>query len=129
MTREKSQEWANGVKLLSLLLAVLLWLSVVLEHAAEIKILVPVRPEHLPAGLSLVSPPAEKLQVTVSGPLILLCRLPFSDVSCGLDLTGAAAETASFTPRESSFRLDRELKVVRVFPTSVSLTLARVAPK
>ena len=129
MNQEKSQEWANGVKLLSLLLAGLLWLSVVLEHSAEMKILVPVRPEHLPPGLCLVSPPPEKLQVTVSGPLILLFRLPFSDVSCGLDLTGAAAETADFKPAEASFRLDRELKVVRVFPASVSLTLAQVAPK
>lgn len=127
MTNAKAQEWAKAVKLLSLLLAVLLWLSVVLERPGEMQLAVPVRPEHLPAGLCLVSPPPGNLEVTVSGPRIMLVRLLFREVSCGLDLSGAAAETAGFVPPERSFRLDPELKVVRVFPASVRLTLAKEA--
>jgi hypothetical protein len=129
MTRAKSQEWGILVKLLSLLLAGFLWLSVALERPGEAKFLVPVHPEHLPAGLWLASPPPGSLEVTVAGPRILLFRLRFSDLGCGLDLTGAAAGTASFSTMEGSYRLERELKVVRVFPASIRLTLAQQAPR
>ncbi|HBG07332.1 MAG: hypothetical protein A2075_15365 [Geobacteraceae bacterium GWC2_58_44] len=125
MTRANSQEWSGGVKLLSLLLAGLLWLSVVLERPGEVKLQVPVLVRYLPAGVGVVSPVPASVEVTISGPRILLCRLPFRRVSCGLDLSGAAEGTASFTPKESSFGLDRELKVLRIFPAAVSLTLAR----
>ena len=119
------QEWPGAVKLLSLLLAGLLWLCMILERTDQLTVKVPVRPEYLPVGLRLESPPPERLEVTISGPRILLCRLLLGGVSCGLDLTQAAAGTAEFVPGEDSFRLERELKVVRVNPATVSLTLAR----
>ena len=125
MTKVTSQERTKEVRLFSLLLAGLLWLSVVLERPGEMKLQVPVLPEYLPAGLCLVSPAPAFLEVTVSGPRILLWRLPFRPVNCRLDLTGAAVGTASFTPLESSFALDRELKVVRVTPAAVRLTVAK----
>lgn len=122
MTRVRFQEWTGAVRLLSLLLAGLLWLSVVLERTGQVTLMVSVHPEYLPVGLRLDAAP-EKLEVTVSGPRILLCRLPFGGLSCGLDLAAATAGTANFVPQEGSFRLERELKVVRVNPASISLTL------
>ena len=129
MTKAKPQERAREVRLLSLLLAALLWLSVALERSGELKLLVPVRPESVPVGLCLASPPPGRLEVTVTGPRILLFRLQLGGLDCGLDLAGREAGTASFTPRESSFGLGRELKLVRVSPSSVSLTLAKEAAK
>ena len=121
----KSHEWCRGVKLLSLLLALLLWGSVALERPGELKLTVPVSSQHPPAGLCVASPQPERLAVTVSGPRILLARLWCTGVSCGLDLSGAAAGTASIVPEESWFGLDRELKVVRVSPAAVKVTLAK----
>ena len=125
MTQARPQEWAKGVKLLSLLLALLLWLGVALERPGEVKLKAAVHPEYLPAGLRLAAPLPEKLEVTVSGPRILLLRLQLSEVGCALDLTGAAAGSASFVPREGDFRLGRELKVEHVFPPFVQLTLVK----
>jgi hypothetical protein len=129
MTKGKTQEWGRGVKLLSLVFATLLWLNVVLERQDELQLQTPVLPQYVPADLCVVSPPPERLQVTVSGPRILLLRLLFREVTCGLDVSGAAAGTASFIPQESSFGLEHELKLVRVFPGSVSLTLAKQTPR
>jgi hypothetical protein len=129
MTRTNSQDWAKGVKLLSLLLAGLLWVSVALERTGEIKLKVPVQPEHLPAGLCLAGPPPGMLEVTVSGPRIRLFWLGFRELNCGIDLSGAAAGTASFIPQEGSMGLDRELKVVRVSPASVRVTLSKEEPR
>ena len=129
MTPPKSREWAKGVRLLSLLVAALLWVSVALERSGELKILVPVRTGSLPAGLRIDSPPVEQLEVTVQGPRILLLSLPFRQVSCALDLSGATAGAASFTPQEGSFGLGRELRVLRVAPVSLHFTFAKVALK
>ena len=125
MTKAKHHEWTSRVRLLSLLLAGLLWLSVTLERSAELTLSVPVHARYLPAGLRLEGALPETVQVTVSGPRILLCRLPLCGLSCGLDLSGAVAGTASFQPQADSLRLDRELKVVRMYPAALSLTLTR----
>lgn len=125
MTQAKPQECAGKLRALCLLLAGLLWLTVAIERPVEEKLMVPVRPERLPVGLCLTSPPSGQLEVTVSGPRFLLFRQRFLDMACALDLSGAVAGTVSFTPKPSSFGLDRELTVLRVFPASVCLTLAK----
>ena len=129
MSASKSHEWGSRELLLSFLLAALIWSSVLLERTGELKLQVPIVPGQAPAGLRVGSPLPGKLEVTVSGPRILLYRLLFCGASCPLDLSGAAAGTASFAPPESSFLLDRELKVVRISPRSVSLTLVGEASK
>ena len=129
MTQTRAQEWAKGVKALSVLLAVLIWLAVILERPGEIKLNAPVDLEQMPAGLYLASPPPAELEVVVAGPRILLFLLPFRTVRCGLDLAGAVPGPVSVAPGESFFHLDRELKVVRVFPASVPLVLARSEQK
>jgi YbbR domain-containing protein len=127
MNRVKFQDWSGAVRLLSLLLAGLLWLSVALERNGQMTITVPLQPEYLPVGLRLESPLPEKLEVTVSGPRILLGRLAFGGVSCRLDLTAATAGNVNFVPQEGSFALDRELKILRLKPASISLALVKEA--
>jgi len=129
MTRAKAQEWAKGVRALSVLLAALIWLSVMLERPGEIKLNAPVYLEQMPAGLRLHSPPPPELEVVIRGPRILLFLLPFRTVGCGLDLSGAGPGPVSVAPTESSFHLDRELKVLRVVPATVPLVLARTEQK
>jgi hypothetical protein len=123
MTRSKSAQWGGWIGLLSLLLSLLIWSSVAVERAGQARLQVAIRPVGLPAGLRLASPLSQKLEVTVSGPKILLCRLRLLDTVCELDLAGAAAGTADFTPQADAFGLDRELKVVRVAPASLRLTV------
>lgn len=129
MTGVKHPDQSAGVTLLSLLLAGLLWFSVALERPGEVQIQVQVVPEHLPSGLQVVSAAPGSVEVTVSGPRILLIGLSLSRGSCGLDLTGAAAGPASFGTNDCSFGLNRELKVVRVHPAAISLTLVKAAPR
>ena len=125
MTQAKSQEWSKGVKALAVLLAVLVWLSVVLERPGEVKLTVPVSLERMPATLWLDSPPPSELQVIVSGPRILLFFLPFRTVRCEIDLTGASSGEISIAPTQGSFDLPPELKVERVFPEWVTVVLAK----
>jgi hypothetical protein len=58
-----------------------------------------------------------------------LLGLPLRRISCGLDLSGAAAGTASYGAQDCSFKLERELKLVRVHPATIRFTLAKTPPK
>jgi hypothetical protein len=129
MIKATTPEAANKlyVKLFSLLVAALLSLTVTSERPGQTRLTVPVHATHLPAGLRMVSPPPAAVEVTVAGPKILLLLLPWRDVSCEVDLTGAAAGTTIYLPQEGWFDLpDRDLKVVRVSPESVRLTLQKM---
>jgi hypothetical protein len=114
------------VKLLCVLVAALLSLTVTAERPGQTRLTVPVRINHVPAGIRVVSPLPATVEVTVAGPKILLLLLPMHDVSCDVDLSGAPAGQITYAPREGSFDLpDKELKVVRVVPGALPLTLAR----
>lgn len=125
MTESKAQDQVIGVRLLALLLAGLLWLTVNLERTDELQLQVPVVLEHMPSGLLLASPPPGLLEVTVSGPRILLLGPWLLGGAGRLDLSGAQAGAASYSALDFSFGLDRELKVVRVRPAAIRLTLVK----
>jgi YbbR domain-containing protein len=121
-------EGTNGplIRVLCLLLAVLLWLSVLVERPGEVKFEAPLRIERLPAGLSLASPPPAKVEVTVTGPRIALWLLPYRDVSCRVDLAGAAPGVRALKLQEASIHLpEPELKVVNVIPAQVPVDLVK----
>jgi len=128
MTEAKVQEQVVAVRLLSLLLAGLLWLGVNLERPGEVQLQVPVALEHLPAGLLLASSPPEPVEVTVSGPRILLLGPWLLGGTCRLDLSGAQAGPAGYSALDGSFGLDRELKVLRVRPAAIRLVLVKAEP-
>jgi len=126
MSKVSFQDWPVGIKLLSLLVAALLWLSVMAERTGEVTLQAQLRLEHLPAGLTIASQAPGSVEVTVSGPRILLLLLPLRGLSCALDLTGAGVGTANYRPQEGSFALpDKELKVVRVVPSALTVTLLK----
>jgi hypothetical protein len=125
MTEVKTPEQVAGVRWLSLLLAGLLWLGVTLERPGELKLQLPVTLEHLPPGLLVSSPPPAVLQATIAGPRILLFRQWLRGGGCALDLSEARAGSASYSALDGSFGLDQELKVVRVHPATIQLTLAK----
>jgi len=129
MNETKPLEEVYGVKLLALLLALLIWLTVAVERPGEVTIPVPVTPERLPRGLRMVSPPPGVLQVTLTGPRILLVRPFLLGARCTLDLASAVPGSVSFTARDCRFDLDGELKVVRITPQTLHLDFVPVAAK
>ncbi|UFS69690.1 hypothetical protein LPW11_17560 [Geomonas sp. RF6] len=121
-----SWEGATGRWVLSVLLAALLWVAVAAERTEELSLSVPVELEHLPPGLAVVAAPA-RVSVTLSGPRILLARVPLSPPVCRLDLSGAGEGTVTFRPVETALGLDREIRVSRLHPSPLSVTLGREA--
>ncbi|WP_224962021.1 hypothetical protein [Geomonas subterranea] len=122
-THVKGQEWLKGVKLLSVLLAVLIWLSVIAERRGEMLLTVPVGLDRMPPGLQLDGSAPAEVEVVVSGPSILLFLLPFHQTRCGIDLAGAQPGQQLVSLKEAEFNLDQEIKVVHVAPATATLVL------
>lgn len=127
MSRGESREQIAGLRALSLVLALLIWLSVVLERPGEAVYSIPLLAEHLPAGMALAEPHPARVDVTVSGPRLALIRLRFERAVCRLDLSRARPGVVTFDALEGAIRLDRDLKAVRVAPGSIVLNLKGIS--
>jgi YbbR domain-containing protein len=113
------------LRLLSLLFAAVLWLFVALEKSDDLELTVPVTFVRLPAGLLLKEPVNPQLQVRVSGATILLMRQQFRVPTLTLDLAGVKAGKVSFTSLEQAIDLVPGLRVSRIQPATIELTISK----
>jgi hypothetical protein len=78
-----------GLKFLSTLVAILLWLVVAGERVVERVMRAPVEFQNLPAGLELVGNPPDTVEVRLRGSSGALSRIGAGDMSAVLDLATA----------------------------------------
>jgi YbbR domain-containing protein len=112
-----------GLKLLSLLLAVGLWLALARDPAAEIAVDVPIEFRHFPGSLEISSENIPQAQIRLRGPERIVRRVRASDVHAEIDLNGARAGERTFDLTAHQVRAPRDLEVVQVVPSQFRLTL------
>ncbi|WP_246560356.1 CdaR family protein [Geobacter grbiciae] len=122
--------WSNfsinwDLKLLSLILAVIVWGGVSGGRTAELELTVPLELRNLPPGLSVASAVPTEASVTVAGPKILLLKLRSERIIIPLDARGVGEGTTLFTGLERRLGLPREATITRLFPATVELRLIR----
>lgn len=110
-----------GLKVISLLLAVGLWLAVSRDPMAEVGVEVPVEFHHIPENLEISSEAIPQAQIRVRGPERIIHRLRPTDVHAEIDLR-------SIKPGEHTFDLTAEqinkphgLDVVQIVPSQFHL--------
>ena len=110
-----------GLKLISLALAVALWLAVSGQSPAEVAVDVPIEFQNIPPNLEIGSENIPRAQVRLRGPERAISGLRSSDVRAAIDLTGA-------TPGQRTFNLTQnvsyphQLDVTQVTPSHLQLT-------
>ena len=116
-----------GLKLLSFLLAIVLWLTIGSEEKVFGERTIPVTLEtrNIPSDMELVEKSISVVDVTVRAPNRLLGQLTAIDITAVLDLTRA-------TPSQEEYALDPSLIIVppsamavRVFPSKAHIKLER----
>lgn len=110
-----------GLKLLSVTIAVLLWLVVAGERMAERVVHVPVEFVNLPAGLEIVGNPPDTVEVRVRGSSGLLARTGPSDMAAVLDLRGARPGRRLFHLTPGQVTAPYGVEVVQVAPSTVTM--------
>uniref|UniRef100_A0A7C3ZAA3 YbbR family protein n=1 Tax=Desulfobacca acetoxidans TaxID=60893 RepID=A0A7C3ZAA3_9BACT len=112
----------RSLKILSLFLAVALWLAVGGEERTETNLNIHLELHNLPPDLMVTSEIPSYIQVRVSGPRGLIRSLTQSRLTHSLDLTGIKPGKQSFPLGVGSFNFPRGVQVIRVQPNPLVLT-------
>jgi hypothetical protein len=118
--------FANAqLKLLSLLLAAVLWLFVTLETGDEAEVPLMVKFVNIPPGLTLQRAPTLPLSLRVAGSRTLLIRQKWLGVRVELDLSKGQAGQVTFSGLDRHVTLIPGVRPLSVSPASLDIFLAR----
>lgn len=112
-----------GLKVLSLALATVLWLTVAGEHVVERGLRVPVEFRNVPQSLEIVGNTPDTVNVRVRGSSAVLSRLQPGDIVAVLDLATARAGSRIFAIRTDQVRAPFGVDVSQVVPATIPLEL------
>src|SRR5882724_5678828 len=111
-----------GLKLLSLALAVALWLAVARDPVAEVAVDVPIEFHNVPENLEISTESIPRAQVRVRGPQRVVRRLQAADVSADIELAGMKPGERTFDLTSDQIHQPTELEVVQIIPSEFHLT-------
>jgi len=110
------------MKLLSLLLAAMLWLFMALETVGELEIPLSISYANTPAGLKIrVSQDFGRQMIRIEGPKILLLRQKWKGVAIYFDLSGAKEGESLLSGIENKVKLIQGVELVSLPPLKVEL--------
>jgi YbbR domain-containing protein len=115
------------LKLLSLLLAFILWLSLIPEEKtlSERTLTIPLETQNIPSNMELVEKPASTVDVTIRAPNRMINEVSAANVFVKLNLRTATLFQQEYPLNETMVSLPPGAKVVRISPTKVRLKLER----
>jgi YbbR domain-containing protein len=118
-----------GLKVWSVILAVMLWFVVAGEQTVERGLRIPLELQQFPIGLELQGEPPSLVDVRVRGASGSLSRLGPGDVVAVLDLRGVRPGRRLFQLSPEQVRTPYGLQVVQVLPSTITLAFELSASK
>jgi YbbR domain-containing protein len=116
-----------GLKIVALVCASLLWLTVAGEHIVERNLRVPVETRNIPPQLEVVGDPPESVDVRLRGSSALLSRLDPGEVVAVVDLQQARPGSRLFHIRAEEVRAPYGVEVAQVIPATLGIEFERTA--
>ena len=110
------------LKLVSLLLAIGLWMAVARDPIAEVEIKVPIEFRNLPDNLEIDSANFTEAQIRVRGPERLIHRLQTADVRADIDLANVNPGERTFDLNGRHVHVPQDLEVVQIIPGQFHLS-------
>ncbi len=122
-----SKDWL--LKIVSLLLAIVLWYFVGGEDRVDKNVLVPIEIINLPRDLVISNQFKKEIEVTVSGPRSLITEMANRAVTRQIDLSTATPGTMVIENDNKHIPVPRGITVQRVQPASLILSLDKLIQK
>src|SRR5580704_15808203 len=110
-----------GLKLISLVLAVGVWLAVARDPVAEVAVDVAIEFHNIPQNLEISSENIPRAQIRLRGPERVVHRLQPSDVYAEIELNGLRPGERTFDLTAQQIHEPSELEVVQVVPNQLHL--------
>ena len=122
-----------GLKIVSLVLAILFWIMVAAQRSSvERGLRIPLELQNLPENLEMVDPPQEAVDVRVRGDADALGRLVPGDLVASIDLSSAQPGRRLFHISPERVKVPFAVEVTQVTPSSVAIrfepSATRVVP-
>ncbi len=118
-----------GLKVISLALAVALWMAVSGEEVVERGLRIPLELQQFPPGLELAGEPFTLVDVRVRGGSGTLSQVTSSDVVATLDLRAARPGRRLFQLMPENVRVPFGVEVVQVTPSSIAMVFEKSATR
>lgn len=115
------------LKLLSLFLAFILWLSLIPEEKtfSEKTLTIPLETLNIPANMELVEKPVSTVDVTIRAPNRMINEISAANVFAKLNLSTASVFQLEYPFNETMISIPPGAAVVRISPAKVRLKLER----
>jgi YbbR domain-containing protein len=111
-----------GLKIVSLLLAMGLWLAVARDPIAEVEMKVPIEFRNLPDNLEIDSAGITEAEIRVRGPERTIHHLQAPDVRAEVDLASALPGERTFYLTSRQVHVPQDTEVVQIIPEQFQLS-------
>ncbi len=118
-----------SLKLISIVLAGILWYFVISEKGGETALSIPLDFRNIPSSLIIIKNPVESINIRISGPVTLLRGLSPREVKAIIDLSHAEPGVAEFEIQPEHITLPRGLRVSMRSPASIMLRFDELSKK
>ncbi len=115
-----------GLKALALLISIGLWWFVAGESDVQYGFSVPIELRRIPPGMAITNTVERRVDVRVAGPATVVGALSRNDVTAVVDLSRARAGRSVYPLTADSVTVPSGVRVVRIVPDSVEITLAKL---
>ncbi len=127
MPKFLTRNWLE--KLISLLLAMLLWVYVTGQEKSEMSFTVPLELTNIPPNMEIINEPPAYITIRVRGNSHILTNIKPGKIKVVLDLSHLKEGKNTFSLTRDSVMLPRGLMVTKINPTSVVIKAEKVVEK
>src|SRR6266516_3504025 len=111
-----------GLKIVSLLFSVGLWLAVSTEPTSEVALDATIVFRNMPENLEISSESVPSAQIRVRGPERTVRRLQSTDVHAEINLTGMKPGERTFDLTADQIHVPDRVRIVQIIPSQIHLT-------
>jgi YbbR domain-containing protein len=115
-----------GLKLLSLVIAILLWLAIAREPRAEVALTVPIEFHNGPENLEINSENIQQVQVRAAGSAGVIHSISAADIHAYVNLAASSPGEHTY---DLKVRLPRDVELVQVIPSQFRISFDNRASK
>jgi YbbR domain-containing protein len=118
-----------GFKIVSVLLAIMLWFFVTSRGESEMSIDVPLEYKNIPAGLEIVNHSMKTVTLNIKGQERFMKTIKPSDIRVPLDLSKAKKGEGVYYIDRNDLRLPRSISIMNINPSSIRITTEETMTK
>ncbi len=118
-----------GFKIVSLLLAIVMWFFVTSRGQSEMSIDVPIEYKNVPQGLEIVNHSMKTVTLNIKGQERAIKNIKPSDIRVPLDLSKAKKGEGIYYVDRNDIRLPRSISIMNINPSSVRITTEETMKK